>query len=266
MRSLICLILFLSVSAICFSQQDSLKSKNHLLEIGSGTIGYMNSFYLPGGLCGYSLSGKYTFKTEKGNNSSRISYFSIVVNYSRLENEQGELSLCKPTDLYNLTVDYKKLYHIGPNRKIKVFLGYNLGVTSNLCQTPYYTYDSYYQMPVFGYWNLFTGINSLIRFTKNNFTIENKTMVPFLMYGYFFDYQNYYDFKASYLVKRARFTSIRNYVEFENHLSLYYSGIQIKKRKWPIFITYSFINHTSDINYNIQKFRKSTIYLGLIVK
>lgn len=269
MKWIISFWLFLYSAHFCLSQSDTLCLKSNTIQIGTGTIGYMNSYYLPGGLLGYNYSCLYTHKTlkKKKKKIESINYLIAYFSYSNLSNPKGEPSINKPTNFYNFNLNYQKYYKYLPYENLQAYLGFNFGFSSSSCQTPYYISKSLYHMPVFGYCNLSTGVNNLIRFKTKNFIIENRTVMPLLLYGYFYEFQNYpTEFVWTDMLKLIDFAHFLNYTEIENSISVYYTGLHFKKLKLPIFITYSFINHKSDINYNVQKFRKNTIYLGFLIK
>jgi hypothetical protein len=267
MKRFLFILLILTNIILSYGQSDTSIVNSHSLQFGMGSLGYMNNFFIPAGLKGANLSSIYTFKSSGNPAKKGITYLNIRMDYSRLFNSYGEESLMHPTHLYYLNLNLEKLFPVyNHNNNFKVSLGLNTGINLDFCINNFYSYESFYSTPPFGGWNSYAGISSLIRFKIGNFIIENKSAFPCLFYGFFPKYGYSLDGTNSlFYLKNLQFTSVMRYVKPENYFTVYYSGFRLKNIPGSFFFSYAYLSHWSDVDNNIQKYRKNTFYIGLII-
>lgn len=267
MKQLLVILVILTNTYLSYGQADLSTIKSHSLQLGLGSLGYMNNYFIPSGLKGINLSGIYSYKRSKSIDSTNITYINVRMDYSRLNNRYGEESLMHPTNLYYLNLNLEKLFPVyNHNNNFKLAVGFNAGINIDFCINNFYTLKSYYYTPTYGEWNTFAGLSSLFHFKLKAFTFENKFSLPCLLFGYFPEYgYSQDDINSLFYLKNLRFTSIIRYTKPENYLTVYYSGFKLKKIPGSFFISYAYINQRSDIDFNIQKYRENIFYFGFTI-
>jgi hypothetical protein len=258
----IALTLIILIAGIGYAQTDTTFKKGHIVQLGIGSIGYMNSYFLPGGAIGNNYTFKYIYIKNNGASPLKVSFLNVAFNYSVLVNKHGVQAQYTSTYFFNLAMSYQKLYNLATCNNFKLKMGFHGGINSILCGAPNIDYA-----PPFTSLYFFTGINMLISYSRNNFTVENKTILPCIMYGYFTGYQDFYKLTTpDNLLKSTKFASIFNNTEIENSLLVLYSGLYFKTIKIPLFISYTFVNHNLSVNNNLQEYRRNIICIGFIFK
>jgi hypothetical protein len=252
-------------SVLTFSQPDVSDTHFKYFKLGAGAAGYMNNLFIPAGMTGINLSSAYQIRyiTAKEKDRIKIDNINLRFDYSRLLNRQGEESLRHPTDLYNINVYAERLFQVYSGESaLSIFAGPDAGLNAGLCINNYYAFESDYYTPVYNEWNIFLGFSFLMNLKLKRFTLENKVNIPCFLVGRWPEYGKSQESRSlADHIRAVEFNNLSDYLNLENSLTLYYSGSKPLK----IFLSYSLIRHSSDIDRVIQKYTKNTVCIGFII-
>jgi hypothetical protein len=262
LRLLGIIILLLNIYAV--QAQDTLNinrsktQRTHIFSLGAGSLGYRNSYFMPGGQTGFNSSAQYEYSSR---HPKSFYVASARFDLALLNNNSGESSLNYTTHLSVLDVGFEHYFRILHLQKLNVYTGYNVFFHGDLSYNYHLSNDDPYHMPAFGLWFISTGAGLAADYALPKFRFELRSMASLFTYGFFLDYQNHPTSEPiSYFLKHTSTAGPNHNFNFTNYLRLVYTGIKV-----PVFLQYSLNGQWTDVNDNMQKYRKNTFYIGIIL-
>jgi hypothetical protein len=230
----------------------------HIISLGAGSLGYRNSYFMPAGQTGFNSSAQYEYLAR---HSKSFYVVNARFDFALLNNNSGESSLNYTTHLSALDVGFEHYFKILHRHKLNVYAGYNASFYGDLSYNYHLSNDDPYHMPAFGLWFVSAGAGIAVDYTLSEFRVELRSMASLFSYGFFLDYQNHpTDEPLSYFLTHTRVAGPNHNFNFTNYLRLIYTGLKI-----PVFLQYSLNGQRSDVNENMQQYRKNTFYIGIIL-
>lgn len=261
---------FISISIVA---QTNDYDKFRELNVGIGSMEYMNTAAIPSGLPGTIYRLEYHGGKVSKLNANRTFEFVARTDFVYMIRNglNTDLNIPYYHGEIKLGAISRQIVPINiPNFALDVGIGFSLNLLAGYNPT-FNNSNAYYKLYPYGNWHVSPDLHFNTKYQVKQIIFKCGFYMPLLVTGYFQEYQNSsYDINnfasfVKYIIPPNTFAFFPDYFRFDGFLSATYQLMNTDKSQLHLKLNYSYESLNSTIHFNSEKKQKQLLSIGLVI-